>query len=130
MRSALETPQAAQKNYAELSQESLEAAAMWMVYCAETLLRQSTSHGGRDFDGKLGRAGDGYQEKDWKGLNRDRWILWKETMQAITASGQQGATKEAERAQNTTIDTDLLRRATCAHDSSRTASSYSALALA
>lgn len=91
MRSALETPEAADKKYDAITQQSLEAASMWMLYCAETLLRQSTSHGGRAFDGRKARAGDGYRDKDWKGLNTERWILWKETLQAIISSDQQSA---------------------------------------
>lgn len=64
---------------------------MWLIYCAPTLLRESVSDGGRSFDGKLARAGDGYKDKDWNGFNTDRWVLRKETLQAIIASGQQSS---------------------------------------
>ncbi|KAF2094172.1 hypothetical protein NA57DRAFT_60807 [Rhizodiscina lignyota] len=90
-RDALESTAAASKDYASIPASALQAAAQWFIYCSPTLLRESTLNGGRSFDGKTGIAGAGYSGKDWTGLTTDRWILWKENMQAIIASGQQQA---------------------------------------
>lgn len=94
LRDALEGREANVKEYGSVAPGALAAAAMWMLYCADKLMRESASPGGRDFPGKVARAGPGCADKEWRGLNRERWILWKETLQEIISSEAHGGMNE------------------------------------
>lgn len=91
-RSALESQAAAKADWSSLQPVDIEASCMWFVYAAQTLIRFCNDN--KSFDGKIAKAGDGYQDKNWNGFSVERWALWKENLQALQDSGAQSSSSD------------------------------------
>jgi hypothetical protein len=76
---AIWTLRAASEEINDAQPEGLDAAKAWFSYANETLERLSKEE--KEFDGKIGRPGDKYKEKEWRGFNGERLEIWKIALQ-------------------------------------------------
>jgi len=53
---------------------SIRAAAMWMIYTANTLWQRCRDE--QSFDGRLAIEGNTLNGKNWKGFSEERWRIW------------------------------------------------------
>ncbi|KAM0431398.1 hypothetical protein ACHAPT_005375 [Fusarium lateritium] len=84
LREALEVP--AETEIAQnTSPEQLKAAAVWLIYAAESLAKSSEQK--EQFDDKLGVPGASLSafkdEPGWKGFCQDRWETWKTRLASL-----------------------------------------------
>jgi hypothetical protein len=54
---------------------NIEAAKAWFTYAKDPI--EKLSKEGKNFDGKIARAGDKYKEKEWRGFNVERLETWR-----------------------------------------------------
>ena len=56
----------------------LDSARVWMTYAGNTM--QQLSLDGKQFQGKLARAGEAFRARDWFGFSEERWQIWNDRL--------------------------------------------------
>ncbi|KXH56883.1 hypothetical protein CSAL01_06131 [Colletotrichum salicis] len=82
LRSAFEEEQAA--DAAEGQTIATRLAYQWTVHAKDALYKLSTKS--RDFEGKSGKPGSKFADREWKGLNEERWQSWIDGFAAVSQS--------------------------------------------
>lgn len=78
MRDAFEEPSPNQQ--AQDKTPAIKNAAVWLRYAGKRL--RDLSSAGRDIHDRAGIAGDLHSDKNWKGFQQDRWVVWKDGFEA------------------------------------------------
>ncbi|KAK2063358.1 hypothetical protein LY76DRAFT_503918 [Colletotrichum caudatum] len=63
---------------------AVRQAYLWINYSGDAL--QKLSAKSRDFDAKSGKPGANFADREWKGLNDERWNAWAEAFTSAHAS--------------------------------------------
>ncbi|EFQ30863.1 hypothetical protein CGRA01v4_12931 [Colletotrichum graminicola] len=63
---------------------AVRQASLWITYSGDALQKLSAKN--RNFDAKSGKAGAKFADRDWKGLNEERWNAWAEAFASAHAS--------------------------------------------
>ncbi|KAJ0165065.1 hypothetical protein CTA2_12447 [Colletotrichum tanaceti] len=84
LRTAFEENHAADADVAA----AVKQAYLWIKYSGDALQKLSVKT--RNFEGKSGQAGAKFVNREWKGLNEERWAAWTEAF----ASAQSSLTDE------------------------------------
>ncbi|KAK1985876.1 hypothetical protein LZ30DRAFT_778786 [Colletotrichum cereale] len=63
---------------------AVRQAYLWINYSGDALQKLSAKN--RDFDGKSGKAGAKFGDREWKGLNEERWGAWTEAFASAQTS--------------------------------------------
>ncbi|KAL2882832.1 hypothetical protein SGCOL_001522 [Colletotrichum sp. CLE4] len=82
LRSAFEEEQAA--DAAEGQTIATRLAYQWTVHAKDALYKLSTKK--RDFEGKSGKPGSKFADREWKGLSEERWQSWTDGFAAVSQS--------------------------------------------
>ncbi|KAK1962806.1 hypothetical protein LY78DRAFT_683771 [Colletotrichum sublineola] len=63
---------------------AVRQAYLWIHYSGDALQKLSAKN--RNFDANSGKAGTKFGDRDWKGLNEERWNAWAEAFASVQAS--------------------------------------------
>ncbi|WYZ43993.1 hypothetical protein EsH8_VII_000429 [Colletotrichum jinshuiense] len=63
---------------------AVRQAYLWIIYSGDALQKLSAKD--REFDGKTAKAGGKFGDREWKGLNDERWGVWADAFAAAQAS--------------------------------------------